>query len=45
VSDDPGFDEEMDIDEAGVTFTEPALEQQLLQAEDPEFLKNLVTQC
>lgn len=44
MSDDPGFDEDMDIDEPGVPVSEPALEQQLLQAADPEFLKNLVMQ-
>lgn len=42
MSDDPGFDEDMDIDEPGTTASEPALEQQLLHAADPEFLQNLV---
>ncbi|KAG0587489.1 hypothetical protein KC19_2G168200 [Ceratodon purpureus] len=42
VSDDPGFDEDMDIDEPGTTASDPALEQQLLHAADPEFLQNLV---
>ena len=42
MSDDPGFDEDMDIDEPGTTASDPALEQQLLHAADPEFLQNLV---
>jgi len=45
VSDDPGFDDDMDIDEPGAIASEPALEQQLLQAGDAEFLKNLVMLC
>ena len=42
MSDDPGFEDDMDIDEPGTTPSEPALEQQLLHAADPEFLQNLV---
>lgn len=44
VSGDSGFEEEMDIDDPGCpTVADPALEKQLLNAADPEFLKNLVS--
>lgn len=42
MSDDPGPDEDMDIDGPETTLSEPALEQQILHAADPELLKNLV---
>lgn len=44
VSGGSGLEEEMDIDDPGSpTVADPALEKQLLNAADPEFLKNLVS--